>query len=68
MSDSGGVSEFVTDGVTGFVTDPHPGAVAHVFDRLYADRALARHLGGRACERVAELGIDWDTVVRRLLE
>jgi glycosyltransferase involved in cell wall biosynthesis len=67
VSDSGGVREFVTDGVTGFITEPHPAAVAHAFDRLYADRALARRLGERAGERVAEMGIDWDTVVARLL-
>ena len=67
VSDSGGVSEFVTDGVTGFVTDPHPIAVAHAFDHLYANRAIARRMGAAASERVAELGIDWDTVVTRLL-
>jgi glycosyltransferase involved in cell wall biosynthesis len=67
VSDSGGVGEFVKDGVTGLVTEPHPSAVAHAFDRLYADRILASRLGKRAGERVAELGIDWDTVVARLL-
>ena len=68
VSDSGGVTEFVTDGMTGFVTDPHPAAVAHAFDRLYADRALAQQMGKQASERVWEMGIDWNTVVRRLLE
>lgn len=68
VSDSGGVPEFVTDGVTGFVTEPHPAAVAHALDRLYADRALARRMGEGAGARVAQLGIDWDTVVGRLLE
>lgn len=67
VSDSGGVPEFVTDGLTGFITEPHPAVVAHAFDRLYADRALARRMGDAASERVAELGIDWDTVVARLL-
>jgi glycosyltransferase involved in cell wall biosynthesis len=67
VSDSGGVPEFVTDGVTGFVTEPHPVAVAHAFDDLYTNRAIARRMGAAANERVAELGIDWDTVVTRLL-
>ena len=67
VSDSGGVPEFVEDGVTGFVTEPSPIAVADAFDRLYADRALARAMGERAAARVAEMGIDWDSVIARLL-
>lgn len=67
VSDAGGVAEFVRDGVTGLVAAPEPEAVAAAFDRLHADRALARRLGAGAAERVAELGIDWDTVVRKLL-
>ncbi|MBD0275681.1 MAG: glycosyltransferase family 4 protein [Acetobacteraceae bacterium] len=67
VSDAGGVSEFVQDGVTGLVAAPEPAAVAAAFDRLHADRALARRLGADAAERVAELGIDWGTVVEKLL-
>ena len=66
-SDSGGVAEFVQDGVTGLVAEPEPEAVAAAFDRLYGDRALARRLGASAGARVAELGIEWDTVVAKLL-
>ena len=67
VSDSGGVGEFVIDGVNGLVAEPHAAAVAEAFDRLYADRALARRMGERASERVMQLGIDWDVVVARLL-
>ncbi len=67
VSDSGGVTEFVQDGVTGLVAAPEPRAVAAAFDRLHADRTLARRLGANAAERVSELGIDWDTVVEKLL-
>ena len=66
-SDSGGVAEFVQDGETGLVAAPEPEDVAAAFDRLHADRALARRLGANAAGRVAELGIDWDTVVEKLL-
>jgi glycosyltransferase involved in cell wall biosynthesis len=66
-SDSGGVTEFVRDGETGLVAEPSPEAVAAAFDRLHADRCLARRLGANAAGRVAELGIDWDTVVEKLL-
>ena len=67
LSDSGGVAEFVEDGVTGLVAEPEPAALAAAFDRLHADRALARRLGANAADRVAELGIDWDAVVEKLL-
>jgi len=67
VSDSGGVPEFVTDSVTGFIAEPDPGAVAHAFDRLYADRELARRMGDAACHRVAELGVNWDVVIDKLL-
>ncbi len=67
VSDAGGVAEFVRDGETGLVAAPEPAAVAAAFDRLHADRALARRLGAAAAGRVAALGIDWDTVVEKLL-
>jgi glycosyltransferase involved in cell wall biosynthesis len=65
--DSGGVPEFVTHGDNGLVVAPEPAAIADAFDRLYADRALARRMGEAARARVAELGIDWETVIGRLL-
>lgn len=67
VTDSGGVPEFVTDGITGFVVAPTPEAVGQAFDRLYEDRDLARRMGQAASDRVAELGIDWKTVIARLL-
>jgi len=67
VSDSGGVPEFVQDGVNGVVVAPEPEALAEAFDRLYADRALAARLGAAAHDRIGALGVDWDTVVSRLL-
>ena len=67
VSDAGGVSEFVRDGETGLAVPPEPEALAQAFDRLHVDRALAARLGGAAAGRVAELSIDWDTVVAKLL-
>lgn len=65
-TDSGGVPEFVIDGSNGFVVPPTAEALAHAFDTLYADRVLARRLGEAARARVAELGIDWPSVVAAL--
>ena len=64
-SDSGGVLEFVEDGVTGLVSLPEPAAVAASIKRLMSDRALAERLGTAGRARVS--GITWDHVVDTLL-
>ena len=63
--DSGGVLEWVEDGVTGLVTDGTPEQVADAMARLDADRELAQRLGEAGRRRVAGLG--WDDVVDALL-
>ena len=65
-ADAGGALELVRDGVSGFVVEPTPRAVAGALDRLAADAALARRLGEAGRRTVA--GIDWETVVARLTE
>jgi glycosyltransferase involved in cell wall biosynthesis len=67
LSDSGGVTEFVTNRETGLVAEPVPAALAEAFDALYSDRRLARRLGQAAQARVAELNIHWDSVITKLL-
>lgn len=63
--DSGGTLEFVRDGVTGFVVDPEPRAIADAAARLDANRGLARSLG--AAGREAAAAVTWDTVVSHLI-
>ncbi len=63
-ADSGGVLEWVEDGVTGFVTDGSPAGIAEAIDRLAGDRALAEKMGEAGRERVADLA--WGPVVDRL--
>jgi glycosyltransferase involved in cell wall biosynthesis len=63
--DSGGPTEFVEDGVNGYVTDPTPEAIGAAMSRLAVDRSLARTLG-RAGQRRVE-GITWRNTVRALL-
>ena len=67
VTDSCGVPEFVSDGANGLITPPDPAALGAAFDRLYADRAGAQRMGEAASDRVAALGIDWDTVIAKLL-
>ena len=65
-TDSGGVLEWVEDGVTGLVTDGSPAGIADAIDRLAADRSLAEKMGEAGRERVA--GLSWEPVVARLTE
>lgn len=63
--DAGGVLEFVTDGVCGFVAAPQPTAIAARLDALWRDEALAARLGAEGPALVA--GITWDKVVGALV-
>jgi glycosyltransferase involved in cell wall biosynthesis len=63
--DAGGVLEWVTDGVTGFVTDGTATGIGQAIDRLAADPGLAQRMGEAGRERVRDLA--WEPVVRRLL-
>lgn len=63
--DSGGPLEFVSDGISGAVTEPSGGAVGEATARLLADPALATRLGEAGHERVR--GITWRTAVAALL-
>jgi glycosyltransferase involved in cell wall biosynthesis len=65
-TDSGGVLEFVRDGVTGYVVPPNnPETLAERIDQLYADRALCRELGEAGYERVRD--ITWDRTIEHLV-
>lgn len=64
-NDSGGVLEFVQDGMNGFVATPEPNAIAARLDQLWRDAALAAQLGARGPAAVAD--ISWDHVVDTLV-
>ena len=63
-ADSGGVLEWVEDGVSGLVTDGTPEGVGEALARLDADRAWAARLGEEGRRRVTDL--DWTHVVATL--
>jgi glycosyltransferase involved in cell wall biosynthesis len=67
LTDSGGTAEFIEDGVSGIIAEPHALAIADAFDRLYNDPARTRRMGEAAFERVTSLGISWDHVIARLI-
>ena len=62
--DSGGPAELVADGVTGFVIDPTPAAMALALRRLAADQPLAERMGHAAHE--SGLRLNWPEAVRAL--
>ena len=64
--DSGGVLEFVEDGVTGFVTDGSPESLGKATDRLAEDPGLAQRMGEEGRARIQ--GWSWSEVVATLLE
>ena len=63
--DSGGVLEWVEDGVNGFVTDGTGAGIAEAIDRLAADPELARRMGEAGRDRLG--GLSWAPVVDTLL-
>jgi len=64
-TDAGGPTEFVEDGVNGWVTRPEPEALGEAIARLWADRGRAAALGAAGYERART--ITWDGVVDRLI-
>ena len=53
--DSGGPVELVEDGVTGFIAEPTPEALAHRVGRLLDDRAAAERMGRAALVSASRL-------------
>lgn len=62
--DSGGPAELVQPGVTGFVTEPTPPALAAALRRVMEDRAAAERMGEAA--HAAGTQLTWEDAVRRL--
>ena len=63
--DSGGVLEFVRDGINGYVcSSADPRQFARPIEQLHADRELAKRLGERGAEAVSEIA--WDHVISSL--
>ncbi len=66
-TDSGGTLELIHDGQNGLVTAPEPEAIAAAMDSLFLNRDQARAMGEAATKRMADLGISWEHVLRRIL-
>jgi glycosyltransferase involved in cell wall biosynthesis len=66
-TDSGGVPEFVRNGVEGAIVAPDAEALAAAFDAFYFDKQAAQRMGTASWQRMAELNISEDNVIARLL-
>jgi glycosyltransferase involved in cell wall biosynthesis len=63
-TDSGGTGELIIDGKNGVIVEPDPQMLAESFDRLYMDKQATEKMGTCGFNRINELGINWDNVVR----
>lgn len=66
-TDAGGTVELITDDYNGKVIPADPQLIAETMDDLFLNRSKARQLGENGLERMNDLGIGWDNVLRRLL-
>lgn len=67
-TDAGGTDVVVKDGITGYMTEPTPQALAEAMDKLYMNKKNAIAMGMNGLPLLEELGITWDHVIRRLTE
>ena len=65
VSDSGGPAELVKDGLSGYVTEPTPAALASGLRSVMSDRTQAVRMGEAGAARVASM--TWPTAVETLL-
>ncbi len=64
--DSGGVLEFVSDGVCGAVSEPVAEALGQSIETLWEDKEKCRKYGRAGYELIKD--INWDTVIQKLTE
>lgn len=65
--DSGGPLEFVRHGKNGYVVEPEPRTIAKFIDKLYQDPERARTMGEAGNRLLNRMGINWDSVIEKLL-
>ena len=66
--DSGGTTEFVQDGETGYVTKPTPRGLAAAMDMLYEERLAAEKMGHTGYDEIMGRNMTWENTIRRLLK
>ena len=64
-TDSGGPTEFVQDGINGWICEPEPAQIAGAVNAAAADRRRTASLGDAGYDVAA--GITWDGVIEKLV-
>ena len=64
--DTGGVTELVENGVTGWVVEASEAALAEAIDAIASDTAVARDMAAACRERVAD--INWEATLAGILD
>lgn len=64
--DSGGPLEFVEDKVTGLICKPDPKDIAKAIDNIAENESFAINMGKNAYEKIHDMDISWDNVVKEL--
>jgi glycosyltransferase involved in cell wall biosynthesis len=64
--DSGGPTEFIENGINGFIVEQNEEAIAEVIDELYKDKNKAIKMGQRGYEKILSLNLSWEKVVDKL--
>ena len=64
--DSGGPLEFVDNGINGFVVEPNAKEIAEVFDKVAKSSVLSVELGLQSKNKLVEMNITWENVVKEL--
>lgn len=67
-TDSGGTDIVVKDGVTGFIVEPEPKALAEAMDKLYDNKKIAERMGRAGLDHILSLDITWNNVIERLTQ
>lgn len=67
-TDSGGPSEFVRDGRTGFVVEPEPTEIAERINGLWNHKDEAAKMGERARQLIIDQKINWNATIQKLLK
>lgn len=66
--DAGGPLEFVEDTYNGYVIEEDPKRVAEKIDEWMINKELVKQMGQKGYETLVEKNINWDYVIKKLLE
>lgn len=65
--DAGGPLEFVDNNVNGYILDTNPEEIAKKIDYLFENRAVAKEMGLQGYNKMKDMDITWDRVIKELV-